>query len=184
MNHPSKIRIIEPFIILVLFVVLAVYLLNVFNTGNWFWFLNSAANTRPTHIVILNDGERINLERGQPEFETLADAVESSLSRLNNTDLVAVGLSEETLDDYATDSLVLELHFDQPVTFNTIARVGEPTQLLIPIRGRHAEANYVFLGAQGEWWAGAVRMADSSPLLTALEELGYDVPESEPAGSF
>jgi hypothetical protein len=182
MNHPSKIRIFQPFLILVLFIVSAVYLLNLFNTGNWFWFLNSATDIRPTHIVIFNNGERINLEPDQPEFETLAAAVESSLSRLNNTDLVAVGLSEKTLEDYATNSLVLELHFDRPITFNTIARVGEPTQLLIPIRGRHAEANYVFMGAQGEWWAGAVRMADSSPLLTALQALGYDVPQSEPSG--
>lgn len=181
MSYPSKVRVFEPLLILVIFMALLIYLLNVFNTGNWFWFLNNATNTRPTHIVILHYGERINLERGQPEFEALADGIESSLSRLGNSDLVTIGLSDETLSDYATKSLVLELHYDQPIIFNSQARTGEPTQLLIPIEGRHANAGYVFMGAQGEWWFGAVRMADPSALLTSLRELGYSVPEKPPA---
>lgn len=150
MNQPGKVRVFEPLLILVIFIVLVIYLLNVFNTGNWFWFLNSATNTRPTYIVILDYGERINLEPGSPEFEVLADGIESSLSQLGNMDLITIGLSQETLSDYATKSLVLELHYDRPVIFNSLARTGEPTQLLIPIEGRHANAGYVFMGAQGE----------------------------------
>ena len=79
----------------------------------------------------------------------------------------------QTLADYAENSLVVELYFDKPLQFNTLARTGAPTQLLIPIEGRHAAGAYVFRGAQGEWWFGAVRMADPSALYAVLQQMGY-----------
>lgn len=173
MNHPSKIRVVEPFVGLALFAAVVFYAINVLNTGNWFWFRSQAVNIRPSRIVIVDQGQRTVISPGHANFIPLATAVESSLSKLNNTDLVGIGLSEQTLADYADDSLVLELYFDQPVVFNSMARTGEPTQLLIPINGRHADGNYVFRGAKGEWWYGAVRMADTAPLMTALESMGY-----------
>jgi hypothetical protein len=93
-----------------------------------------------------------------------------------------VGLSEQTLEDYATDSLVLELHFDSPVVFNTAARTGKPTQLLIPIDGRHADGGLVFRGDKGEWWYGAVRMANPQPLLSTLAQMGFLVASAQPTG--
>ena len=130
----------------------------------------------------MDHGERTVLNPGHPAFDTLVDAATQSLSKLNNSGIVDVGLSEQTLTDYATDSLVLELHFDSPVVFNTAARTGKPTQLLIPIEGRHADGGLVFRGEQGEWWYGAVRMADPQPLLLALEQMGYLVSTAQPAG--
>jgi hypothetical protein len=175
MKHPGKIRVIEPFIGLILFAVFAIYFVNVLNTGNWFWFQSKATHVRPSRIVIVDHGERTVITQGHRYFNTLADAAEASLSKLNNTDLISVGLSEQTLSDYSTDSLIVELYFDKPVIFNSIARTGEPTQLLIPIEGRHAGGGYVFRGAQGTWWHGAVRMADSSPLIGALAQIGFEV---------
>ena len=175
MTHPGKIRIIEPIISLIIFAVAVVYMLNVLNTGNWFWFRSTATNVRPSRIIVIDHGERVVIGPGHSQFNALADAAERSLSKLNNTDLISVGLSEQTLADYNTNSLVLELYFDQPVVFNTIARTGKPTQLLIPIEGRHAGGGYVFRGAQGDWWHGAVRMADSDPIMSALTQFGYEV---------
>ena len=175
MQHPSKIRIIEPLITFLILGVAAIYLINVLNTGNWVWFLSTATNVRPARIVILDHGERTVLTPGLPGFSELAEASSAALSKVNNSSLIDIGLSEETLRDYATDALVLELYFDSPVRFNSQARAGEPTQLLIPIEGRHSGNGYVFLGARGEWWAGAMRMADPTPLYTALEQLGYSV---------
>ena len=182
MKHPNKIRVIEPFLGLALFVVAAIYLVNAFNTGNWFWFRGNTVNVRPSRIIIVDHGERIILNPGHPAFTPLVNGATESLSKLNNSGIVDVGLSEQTLADYATDSLVLELHFDSPVVFNTAARTGKPTQLLIPIEGRHADGGLVFRGEKGEWWYGAVRMADPQPLLLALEQMGYLVTATQPAG--
>lgn len=182
MTHPHKIRVIEPFIGLAIFVVAAIYLVNVFNTGNWLWFRGNTMNVRPSRIIVVDHGERIILNQGHPAFTPLVDATIESLSELNNSGIVDVGLSEQTLADYATDSLVLELHFDSPVVFNTAARTGKPTQLLIPIQGRHSDGGLVFRGDKGEWWYGAVRMANPQPLLQALEQAGYLASTPQPAG--
>lgn len=182
MNQPTKMRVLEPFIGMALFIVATVYLVNAFNTGNWFWFRGNTVNVRPSRIVIVDHGERTVLNPGHPAFNSLIEAATQSLSDLNNSGIVDVGLSEQTLSDYANDSLVLELYFDSPVVFNTAARTGKPTQLLIPIEGRHANGGLVFRGDKGEWWYGAVRMADPQPLLLALEQMGYLVTVSQPAG--
>lgn len=173
MNHPSKIRVVEPFIGLGLFCIVVFYAINVLNTGNWLWFRSRAVNVKPARIVIVNHGERTVISPGHADFIPLSEAVETSLEKLNNTDLVGIGLSEQTLADYDSQSLILELYFDKPVVFNSMARTGEPTQLLIPINGRHSDGNYVFRGAKGEWWYGAVRMADPDPLMSALQSMGY-----------
>ncbi len=182
MKHPGKIRIIQPFIMLTLFVVVMVYGVNVMNTGNWFYFQSTSTHVRPSRIVIVDHGTKTVITAGHRYFVPLADAIETSLSELNNTDLVSIGLSKQTLSDYNTNSLVLELYFDQPVIFSGIARTGEPTQLLIPIDGRHAGGGYVFRGAAGTWWNGAVRMADYSSLMSVLGQIGYEVADNK-AGS-
>lgn len=182
MNHPSKIRVIEPFITLMVAGVIIFYAINVFNTGNWTWFMNNASLKSPDRIIILNHGEEIVLLPGHDNFVELADASIEALSKFNNTDLVPIGLSEQTLLDYETQSVVIVLHYNQPVKVNSIARIGEPTQLLIPIEGRHASGNYVFRGNRDEWQAGALRMADPSPLYEALEAMGIVGNVVQPAG--
>ncbi len=181
MRPQSTWKVIQPFLWMVIFIVAVFYLINAFNTQNWFWFQNSAVNVRPSRILILHEGERIMVQPGHPNYDLLADAIESSLSHLNNSALVDVGLSEETLADYAAAGLTLELYYDQPVIFNSMARTGKPTQLLIPIEGRHAGSGLVFLGGNGRWWIGAIRMADPSPLMAVLSQLGYTAVVTEPA---
>lgn len=182
MQHPSKIRVAQPFIIFMVFAIAAIYFINALNTGNWLWFQSNATHVRPSRIVIMDHGQEIVISPGHANFNMLADAIEQSLSELNNTEAVGIGLSEETLNDYDTDGLVLELYFDTPVQFNSIARLGNPTQLLIPLEGRHSEGGLVFRGDRGEWWYGAVRMANPLPLYAALQQIGYTVSANQPAG--
>ncbi|MCA9976406.1 MAG: hypothetical protein R3E31_12165 [Chloroflexota bacterium] len=181
MSHPSKIRVMEPFLLMVMIGAAMVYLVNAFNSGTWLWFQSTATNVRPSRIVIVDNGQRTVLSAGHANFDLLADAASTSLSKLNNTDLVSIGLSDQTLEDYATKSLIVELYFDQPVQFNTLARSGKPTQLLIPIEGRHAGGGYVFRGQNGSWWFGAIRMADPAPLYSALQQMGYTAAVLQPA---
>ena len=183
MKHPNKIKVIEPFLILILITVIGVYLLNAFNSGSWLWFQGKAAVLDPpSRIVVVDNGVRTVLQPGTDYHNELSEAAVQALSKFNNTDLVSIGLSDQTLADYAEDSLVVELYFDRPLQFNTLARTGDPTQLLIPIDGRHAAGAYVFRGAQGEWWFGAVRMADPTPLYTVLQQMGYSAAVFQSAG--
>ncbi|MEM7332946.1 MAG: hypothetical protein AAF490_12735 [Chloroflexota bacterium] len=182
LKHPSKIRVIEPMLTLALFAIVGFYLLNAFNTGNWLWFRGGIADIEPSRIVIIDHGERLVVQPGSPNFSELSDATALALSKFTNTDLINIGLSEETLQNYEDSALLVEVYFNSPVQFNTMVRTGEPTQLLIPIDGRHAGSSYVFRGAQGEWWFGAIRMADPQPLYQVLQQMGYtaDLFEVEP----
>ena len=173
MNHPSKVRVFEPMVTLALFSIIGFYLLNAFNTGNWLWFRGVTTDIEPSRIVIIDHGERLVFQPGSPNFDLLSEATAQSLSKFTTTDLVNIGLSEQTLVDYDSKALLIEVYFDNPVQFNTLARTGEPTQLLIPIDGRHAKGAHVFRGAQGEWWFGAIRMADPQPLYAVLQQMGY-----------
>jgi hypothetical protein len=179
----STSKAIQPFIILAVMAAATFYLVNVFNTSDWLWFKSETVNARPSRIVVIDHGEETLYAPGYSGYEELADAVEAALSRLDNSALVDVGLSEETLADYETDAVIMQLYFDQPVDFHSQARTGKPTQMLIPLEGRHAGNGYVFLGARGEWWIGAMRMADTSPLYTALAQMGYTVRQDTPVGS-
>ncbi len=123
------------------------------------------------------------LLQGHAQFYTIAEAATASLRELNNTDLINIGLSEQTLHDYDTNSIVLKLYYAKPVQFNTLARTGKPTELLIPIEGRHAGGGYVFRGARGEWWPGALRMADPTLLYQVLQEIGITARPLEEVGA-
>jgi hypothetical protein len=181
--YPNKqVKIIEPFLIFLVIGLGIIYFVNALNSGSWTWFLQRTVNVTPSRIVLVDHGERTIFQPGQAEFNMLTEAAAQSLSKLSNNDLVSIGLSEQTLEDYATNSVLLELYFDSPVVFDTVARTGEPTQLLIPIEGRHSLGGYVFRGAKGEWWFGAVRMADPHPLYSALEHLGIMAEANQPAG--
>ncbi len=175
MEYQKKNSVLEPLLILVLIAALIIYTLGVFSSGNWLWFLSNASEVDLARVVIVDQGERRTFTREDPDFEMLAAAVEESLHKFSNTGLVDIGLSDQTLDDYAREGLLMELYFGRPIEFNTLARAGRPTQLLIPMRGRHADGGYVFRGDNGTWWFGAMRMENPQPLTDALRQLGYSV---------
>ena len=170
-----RIRLFKPFLLFVVVLAAISYGIIALNSQNLLWFKSQTVNARPDRIIILNYGEKTLVQPGSPGFEALADAVETSLSQISSTDLISIGLSPQTLADYEGRALVLQLLYNQPVNFQTLARTGRPTQLLIPIEGRHAGNGYFFRGDAGEWWYGAMRMGDPTPIYQALQQAGYTV---------
>ena len=127
----------------------------------------------PSRIIIWNHGEKIVIQPGHESFIELSTAVHQSLHEFSNTNLINLGFSEDTLTYYETNGVMLELYYDNPLNYRASFRVGEPTQLLVPVEGRHAGSDYFFRGDKGDWWFGAMRMANPEPLFTALSQLGY-----------
>lgn len=165
----------KPFLILGLMAAMAVYAVNVLNTHDWLWFIAEATEIRPARMVLVSDGNRTTIVPGHPYFNDLSTALSQSLAELGNTNLIDVGLSDETLAYYNQQGVVLEVYFDRPVQYHASFRVGDPTQVLIPIEGRHAGSGYFFRGSQGQWWFGALRMANPEPLYTVLQNMGFPV---------
>lgn len=142
-------------------------------TGNLFWFLSNAEVSEPMRIVISVEGERVAFVPGDQEYEELAPIITEAVTNFANNDLVPIGLSEQTLEDYRSSGVNLEVHYPRPIKFNTPFRIGEPSNLLIPITGRHSGGGNFFLGEKGEWWYGGMRMADPEPLYQQLEAMGF-----------
>lgn len=174
-NHPSELRLWKPSAILLFVAMLGIYSIIAINAENWLWFRARPTNLDPARIIVVDDGQETLVAPGHPHFLTLSQAVQTAAGSTNNLDLIEIGLSEDSLDYMASDGIMLQVYFDEPVVFNTTFRAGEPTQILIPIEGRHAGMGYFFRGAGGEWWFGAIRMADPLPLYETVETLGYGV---------
>ncbi len=162
-----------------LFLTVAVSILGVFylvgwlNTGNPLWMFPVQPEYEPSTIIIRDNGEETVLKKGMPGFLELTDALNEAFSDFANADLIPVGLSENTLNEYQESGFVLEIRYPENIQFNTPVRMRTINQLLIPIEGRNSGERFVFIGNNGKWLAGAMAMASDEPIMQALRDLGY-----------
>lgn len=150
-----------------------VYLVGLLNTGNVLWFYGSQPQYVPSEVVVLKNGETTTYAPGDPGFDQFTVALDASLSKFSNADLVPIGLSEETLSDYAADGVAIEVYYGQDLEFNLPVRTPNINQLFIPIEGRHAGNSYAFIGSDGKWTMGALVMEQDIELLKVMKLLGY-----------
>jgi hypothetical protein len=154
-------------------IALIIYLVGALNTGNWLWVLPIQPTYQPSRIVIRDEGNITEYRPGDEGFAELENALNSALADFSNLDLVPLGLSDVTLQEYNESALVMEVFYPRAIRFNTIVRMRNINNLLIPIEGRHAGLRYVFPGSNGTWLSGAFVMADDVPIFDALRTLGY-----------
>ena len=174
METAPKVKLREPVLILIAVFLFIFWLINALNTGNIFWFLPIQPTFQPTRIIVRNHGQTVDLQLGAPGFSELSQALTATFENgFDNTSLVSIGLSDETLRRYAEEELVIESYYGQPISFNSRVRMSNVTQLLIPLEGTHADRRYLFLGGHGDWLAGAMVLTDDTPLRTAMRQLGY-----------
>lgn len=165
--------IFQPFLIMIGGFLLIVYLVGAMNTNNWLWILPFQPEYEPSRILVREYGQATEYRRGDPGFTELTEALNLAFSEFANLDLVPIGLSAETLEDYNDSSVVMEIYYPSNLRFNTIVRMQNVNQLLIPIEGRHSGLRYVFLGSNGEWLTGAFVMEDDTAIHAALRDLGH-----------
>lgn len=168
--NPSLKKLLVVVLVVVLF---GMWAINTLNTGNAFWFLPFQPEYRPSRIIVRDHGRAVTLLPGEEAYEKLTLAVNASFSDFANSSLIDIGLSEETLQRYHQQDLVLELYYPQFITFNTPVRMSKVNQLLFPVRGRHEGRGYLFMGRDGRWLAGAMQLRDTEPIMLVMAELGY-----------
>lgn len=163
----------EPLIIFVVIVLILIWGLNAFNTGNPLWFLPIQPVYRPSRVLIHYYGQATELRPGDEGFDAIDEALNETLSDFQSRDLVSIGIGEQTLADYYNEEFVLEAFYGQNVEFNLPIRLTKINTLLFPIDARHAERNYVFIGNNREYRAGALQVTSREALDAALAELGF-----------
>lgn len=183
-HKEARNNVLRPLFVSLTFLFLVIYGVLAFNSGGFFWFLSNTAEAEPIRIIIIDNGDKILYRPGEPEFEALTPVIRDAISDLNNNSLVTIGLSDVTLEEYQTRFTVMEVHYDRPLDFGTSFRTGNnTTRLLFPITGRHAAVGLFFRGNEDGWMYGGLRMQDSDPLYTSLEELGFKAAVFAPTGS-
>ena len=151
---------------LILFAVIAM------NTGDllWFWPIFKEV---PVGIIVHCYGTDIEVKPGQPAFEAVTNAVNTSLTgskRWDDTSMSAV-----TYQEYKTSPtmMVIELHYDPPATVHSqYAFMKSVNWFVIPLDGRHAATNAVF-GIEGGYTdPGSYHVNSTAPIVTALQDQG------------
>ena len=137
-----------------------------------FWFLKGFGY-QPEAIVVYHDqGRRTELHPGDPGFAELSDAIRACLAAGAERPS-GIGFSNASLLDAYTRYLTVEAFFRQPVKLHAWFDTGEPTRMLFPLTGRHAELSLVLLGRNGKYWSSPPALKTVAPLREAVESLGY-----------
>jgi hypothetical protein len=164
---------LQPFLMAVVAFAFIIYLIGALNTGNWLWVLPIQPHYEPSRIVVRDRGQSVEYRPGIDGFIELSTAIDTALADFANLELIPIGLSEETLQEYNESAVVMEIYYPQDIRFNTISRMSNVNQLMIPIQGRHADLRYVFLGSDGRWLTGALVMDNDQPVRDVMRDLGH-----------
>jgi hypothetical protein len=135
------------------------------------WFL-SGFYELPSRVVVYHEGQQTEYISGQPGFDLLAESLRDSLDQ-GIARQSGIGFSESTFQDAYKKYLTVEAFFDQPVKLHAWFDTGSPTQMLIPITGRHSEQSVVLLGNKGMYMVNSPALKNLQPLREALTALGY-----------
>jgi hypothetical protein len=166
-THPLKMA-----LLVIVLLLLIVYGTISVSAQDFLWFLKGFEN-RPTLIVVYHhEGKRTELRPGQPGFDDLTGAIQTSLAQ--GVDRPSgMGFSDASLLDAYTRYVSVEAFFDQPVKLHAWFNTGEPTQMLFPITGRHSELTIVLLGQNGQYLSSPPVLKTIEPIREALKTLGY-----------
>lgn len=170
--HPSRPRISlwQPILIVVLFFGTMYYGIMAVNNRDllwwWPWF-----DEMPAEIEIHRAGQRTVITPDSPDYAPLVQAINESLCR--RVGYLNLGLSEPTVEEYMTEATVIELTYPAFISMHSQYRLVPFDGLLIPLTGRHSEWHVVFFSREGQYVAGALKLATTDPIKDALADLGY-----------
>jgi hypothetical protein len=136
------------------------------------WFVNRF-DRRPVQIIIHGqNGQRVELWPGHPNFDPLAEAVQACLSQ-GLRQPSGLSLSDASLSSTNTRSVTVEVVFVRPVRLHTWFATEESTRMLFPITDRHPELPLVILGQNDRYLSSPPVLRTVEPLREALRSLGY-----------
>ena len=131
-------------IIVVIAMILVVYAIISFTTGDWLWFSNRFSEL-PNAVVLHCYGETTEINPGSFHFSRLTEIMNESMSGRKRWD--SLTMSEGTYEEYQTSPqmLVVEFFYPEPVrVHSTYSLYSNVDNLVVPLDGRHAQTNAVF----------------------------------------
>lgn len=142
------------------------------NTRDLLWFISTFKET-PVEIKVHCYGTDVDVKPGEPAFEAVNNAVNTSLTGSKRWD--ETSMSDVTYEEYQTSSkvMVIELHYDPPVVVHSqYAYFKGVNWLIIPLDGRSAISNTVYGRTGGYTNPGSYHVKSTAPIIAALQEQG------------
>lgn len=144
------------------------YLTVAFSTEDalWFW---PGFHARPASLFVHCDGRTLEVTSGSIAFEELVKRLDQGLWGWKRW--TPLSMSDSTWMEYreGVGSQVLEFRYDRPVDIHSHFRFFKDVDtLVVPLRGRHAEACPVFGLRNGRPVAGALHLDDTATLLEVI----------------
>lgn len=151
-------------------IVVLVYATIAIGTSDYLWFLKRVP-ADPLEIVIHFDGQTVSLEQSDANFMDISNALKLTITQLYGYPQ-SVGLSSQTLQNYREHDWSIEAFYDEPLRLHSQFRFGEPRQLILPLSGRHAEQNIMFLGLEEQFYTGP-SLKNTQELKRTLRDYGF-----------
>ncbi|UCE00625.1 MAG: hypothetical protein JSV42_07895 [Chloroflexota bacterium] len=167
-NDPSILRLA---LIVVVVVAILVYTIISFATGDFLWFSNSFRET-PNAIVLHCYGESIEIDPGTFHFSKLKEIMNESMTGKKRWD--SLTMSEQTYLEYQTSPqmIMLEFFYPEPVrVHSTYKFYSNVDNLVVPIKGRHAQTKAVFGQANGIPTGGSLHIDSIDEFVTYLNNM-------------
>lgn len=146
------------------------YLSIAVSTGDLLWFW-PAFGARPMSIGIYCQGQLRSVRPGTEAFDQLTAQLSDGLWGLKRW--TSLSMSESTWNEYVegNESQVLEFRFNPPAKIHSYYRFFKNFDaLIVPLKGRHANANPVF-GLKGDRiLAGALHLESNAPLMSVVHD--------------
>ncbi len=165
-SNPSVLGLV---LIVIGVVVVVVYSMVAFATGDWLWFTQKFEET-PRAVVVHCYGETIKFDPGVYHFNALTKIMNEAMSGRKNWD--SLTMSAETYQDYQTNPQMVTVEFFYADTFRVHSSYkfySNVDNLIIPLQGRHAQTNAVFGQNQGIPTAGALHVESTTPFKEYLK---------------
>ncbi len=142
------------------------------NTRDLLWFWPGFSEI-PVEIIVHCYGTDVEITPGQPAFEAVTNAVNTSLSGSKRWD--ETSMSDVTYQDYKTSpqAMAIELHYDPPAVIHSQYTYFKGVNwLVIPLDARLANTNAFFARTGNFTNSGSYHVKSMVPIITALQEQG------------
>lgn len=169
-SQPSILKLLMVGLITVLIVV---YFIVAVTTQDILW-LWPRFDAQPSAVVVYCYGSRIEIEAEDSRYPDLVSGLHDGLFGLKHW--TELSLSQATLDNYRDeggDEVVVEYQFPTPVRIHSHYRLYSNVEaLIVPLEGRHADAQSVFGLSRGRPSAGSFHLSGTVDLRNSLRDSG------------
>lgn len=170
-TQPGYRNLLSLFVIVALTLGSFFYIFTALTSSDWRWF-DRSFDVQPQRIVVIDRGQRTELDPSDPMFAALAAAFNQTISQgYRYADL---GFSRPTWELVEREGLLVETSYVQPVRLHINGGFQPTNQLLLLVSGEKIHTTQVLFRRNSDDWDPMPLIVNTvEPLKSELEHLGF-----------